>query len=105
MIRFLVSCSVATLMVLPVCVAAEPSAQKPAWTSPNSCRVLLNVDSRGRRRSNSPASVELDFQAFLPGDQKFDEQTVEVVAFDESGRAKVFDSARQDRDLLLVLTG
>ena len=49
------------------------------WTSPNRFRVLLKVDPRGRKRSNSPASVEIDFQEIIAqsgGAGTFDEHTV-----------------------------
>src|SRR5688500_5656673 len=45
--------------------------------------VRVSVDPRGRVRSNSPVSVEVDFQHILAGqgdDGTFDDNTVEVVA-------------------------
>ncbi|MEX2138549.1 MAG: VCBS repeat-containing protein [Pirellulales bacterium] len=92
--RFLVSCIVASGMAVtlpPLRALAQSPLRDPEWTSPNRFRVRLHVDSGDRRRSNSPASVELDFQALLPRDRKFDEQTIEVVAIDDTGRAKVFN--------------
>src|SRR2546422_133083 len=63
--------------------SAESSPAALAWPSANRFRVLLSVDARGRPRSNSPASVEMDFQQAL-GEQgargSFDEHSVEIVA-------------------------
>jgi hypothetical protein len=64
-------------------VPAAPVTAQPAWTSAEHYRVLLTVDTRGQKRSNSPASVDLDFQralAELGASGKFDENTVKVEA-------------------------
>ena len=87
---------VAIAAALPTwCIAAQIVPADPAWTSTNRYRVPLTVDARDRRRSNSPASVEIDFQSLLPDGQEFDEHTVEVVALDLAGQPKVFDDSRR----------
>jgi len=78
------------------------SQSKPEWTSPCRFRTILTVDARDRRRSYSPASVEVDFQAHLVGDQRFDQGTVEIIALDEAGRPKVFDESRPEAERWLV---
>ena len=50
-------------------LAAPAQGAQPAWKSPNRCRLLLTVDSRGVTRSNSPASVDVNFVRAL-ADQK-----------------------------------
>src|SRR5688500_17813419 len=60
-------------------------------TTLNRYFIRVHVDPRGRARSNSPVSVEVDFQQALArqGDAgTFDESTVEVVAVDPSGRPR-----------------
>src|SRR6186713_54985 len=76
--------------------AVEPatSVQNPEWTAPQHFRVVLAVDARGRKRSHSPAAVEIDFQSLLGKGQVFDEESVEVVALDEQGRPRSFDGTR-----------
>ena len=78
---------------------------EPAWTSPCRYRLLLQVDPRGRSRSGSPASVQVDLVKLLsareiPG--SFDEHTIEVVAYDSFGTPAVFDASRDgyERHLL-----
>ena len=69
----------------------------PEWTSQNGYRVLLTVDSRGRKRCKSPASVNLDFPqalADMGASGAFDQDTIEVVGYDSSGRPKVYDDSR-----------
>lgn len=75
------------------------------WKSPNRHRLLLKVDSRGVSRSNSPAAVDVDFTKALADAEiagTFDEHTIEVIAHDSSGAARVFDASRvgQERYLL-----
>ena len=75
------------------------------WTSENDYRVLLDVDARGRTRSHSPASVEIDFVKALAeagGRGALDESTLEVIALDAAGRPRVYDktSAGSDAGLL-----
>jgi len=87
--------------------ATAPAAPQPAlaWSSPNRQRIVLRVDSRRPRRSNSIASVDIDFAAELKarGTQgTFDPHTIEVVAYDATGRPRIHDAARKadDRHLL-----
>src|SRR5262245_47150991 len=85
--------------------SSAPAAGPPlAWTSPDRYRVLLEVDPRGVRRSHSPARVDLDLAAELSARGErgiLGEDTIEVVAYDDDGRPRVFDRARGgDRALL-----
>jgi hypothetical protein len=62
---------------------AELAQAESGWHGANGFRVLLTVDARGRPRSNSPASVEFDFQQALREQGargNFDEHSVEVVS-------------------------
>jgi len=76
------------LIIAVACFAEpelRPAVASPAWTSPNGFRLLVAVDARGRQRSDSPASLTVDFQQLLrahnaPG--VFDEDTIEVVPLD-----------------------
>jgi len=97
--------------VAAVLLAGAPAAsgESPAaawqWTSPCRYRIRLTVDPRGGTRSNSPASVELDFQQALaargaPGE--FDADTIEVVGHDASARPRVFDASRPARQRHLL---
>ena len=77
----------------------------PEWKSQNHCRVLLTVDSRGRKRCKSPASVNLDFPEALEdmgASGAFDEDTIEVVAYDSSGRPGVYDGSRPGHEKHLL---
>ena len=92
-------------LVTDTTLASQPSAANPLWTSPNRYRVLLSVDARGHAPSNSPASVDIDFQKVLLDQGSsgfFDENTIEVLACTESGQPKAFDQSRNghERDLL-----
>src|SRR5262245_2651756 len=81
---------IAGLLVAPGGMPASPPA--PPWSSPARCRVLLRVDARGQSRSNSPASVELDFQRRLSDlgiRGRFDEDTLEIAALDVAGRPRI----------------
>ena len=56
--------------------------------------MLLSVDAEGAKRSNSPASVDINFAALLKqmkAKGSFDESTIEVLAYDSSGKPLVFD--------------
>ena len=67
------------------------------WRSPNQYRLMLEVDTDGHERSNSPASVEVDFANLLADAGEagtFDEHTIEVMAYDESGKLRAFDASR-----------
>ena len=73
--------------------------------SPNRYHVELTVDSRGLTRSNSPASVDLDFAKALEnqgGSGRFDQHTIEVFAYDSSGKPVVFDAARRGYERYLL---
>ena len=77
---------------------SQAAAANPLWASPNRYRTRLTVDPRGRTRSNSPASVDVDFQKALARENSsgvFDESTIEVVAYTESGEPHLFDSSRE----------
>ena len=54
-------------ILLSTTLQATPAApaRGPAWTSPNGFRILLAVDTRNVDRSNSPASVDIDFAKAL----------------------------------------
>src|SRR5258706_2428831 len=77
--------ALAALFLVPNARAEEPRVAAD-WASTNHYRLLLDVGAKGtRKRSNSPASVDIDFQRILssrgvPG--KFDESTIEVVALE-----------------------
>lgn len=74
--------AVAALLFLAVEARTERAQSSPGWTSPNHFRVLLGVEHGGRKRSNSPASIDLDFQEMLNARGRsgtFDENTIEVV--------------------------
>jgi hypothetical protein len=63
--------------------SARPASltRTPAWTSPDHYRVLLQVVPQARKRSHSPASIEIDFQQILRDRSQtglFDEDAVEV---------------------------
>jgi len=73
------------------------SAAELPWRSPNRYRLLLQVDCRGVSRSNSPASVDVDFARILSDNGirgTFDEHTIEVIAYDGLGAAKAYDVTR-----------
>jgi hypothetical protein len=77
----------------------------PAWSSPQRYRFLLEVDPLGRKRSNSPASVEIDFTAALRdlgGSGTLDESTIEVIACDGSGAPQPFDAGRPGAERYLL---
>ena len=88
------------LLTLPTTVHAVP-----AWTSPNRCRLLLNVTISGAGGSCSPASCNLDFQQLLdnigaPG--TFDQDTIEVVAYDALGQPVTYDASRSGYERYLL---
>jgi len=77
----------------------------PEWSSVDQFRVVLSVDSRGRKRSHSPASVDLDFAKALfdakaSGD--FDESSIEVIAYDTAGKPRVYDASRKADEKFLL---
>lgn len=65
--------------------AAHAGAQPVAatfWNFANQFRLSLTIDARGRRRSNTPVAVEVDFQELLAAQNvrgSFDKHTVEVI--------------------------
>jgi hypothetical protein len=78
---------------------------EPPWRSPNKYRLLLSVDDRRTHRSNSPASVNVDFVKALSDmgiSGTFDEHTIEVIVYDSSGSPKVFDSPRDGYERYLL---
>ena len=86
-------------------VIHSPVEAVPAWTSPNQYRVLLTVDPRVAMRRKSPAAVDIYFQDILASKGTsgvFDENTIEVIAYDFSGQPKVFDSTRTGYEQYLL---
>ena len=82
----------AALVLMP----AEPVAAAVTWTSPNHYRILFTVDHRGKTRRNSPASVDINFVQYLASKGvagTFDENTIEVMAYNASGQPILFDNA------------
>jgi hypothetical protein len=102
LLRFIALAAVLPLAPPTPRACAQSNPPPVPWTSPNQYRLILNVDARDRQRSNSPASIEIDFQSHLPRGQEFDEHTIEVVALVETGRAKVFDNSQPENDRTLV---
>jgi len=93
--------------VLVACLLQVSAAYADAlpWTSSNKYRVLLKVDTRGIDRSNSPASMEIDFPKALEsmGDKEtFDQSTIEVVAYDSTGKPRIYDASRGKDDRYLL---
>jgi len=86
-------------------LAAPTLGMDLPWRSPDNYRLLLEVDCRGVSRSNSPATVDVDFARAL-SDQgisgTFDEHTVEVIAYDRSGVPRVFDASRDGYERYLL---
>lgn len=75
------------------------------WISPMKYRLILDVDPRGIARSSSPCSVNVDFAKALSDKgiaEKFDEHTIEVVAYDSSGTPKTFDGSRKGYERYLL---
>ena len=102
------------LLTTAACLAAaEPAlgsdvpalGSDPAWKSPCNYRLLLKVDCRGVSRSNSPAAVDVDFAGALSArgiSGTFDEDTIEVIAYDSSGVPKIFDASRPGYERYLL---
>jgi hypothetical protein len=85
------------IALLVALLAAPPATPPPAWASPNRYRVLLRVDPRRAKRTNSVGSVRLDLAAELLARGATgapDPQSIEVVAYDTAGRPRVWDDAR-----------
>jgi hypothetical protein len=86
-------------------IGAAQAAAELEWVSPNRYRVLLTVNSRDIKRSNSPAKADIDFPKALKdagGRGDFDGNTIEVVAYDSSGKPRTFDSSQDGYEKLLV---
>ena len=86
-------------------LAATALSMEPPWRSPNKHRLLLSVEARRSHRSNSPASVNIDFVKALSDmviSGTFDEHTIEVIAYDPSGSPKVFDNSRDRYERYLL---
>jgi FG-GAP-like repeat/Dockerin type I domain len=80
-------------------------AAVPSWTSPDHYRLLITVNPRGVTRSNSPATVDLNFaQALVDqgGAGTFDPNTVEVIAYDANGNPVVYDASRSGYEQYLL---
>jgi hypothetical protein len=77
----------------------------PKWISPCHYRILLSVDPRGVKRSHSPASIDLDLSAELAaqgGTGRFDESSIEMVAYDSAGEPVVYDASRNSYERHLL---
>lgn len=86
--------ALAVLTAAPPAQAPEQAGAGLPWLLPQRHRVLLRVDMRGRARSRSVASVELDLaRERAGGSPSVDPHTIEVVGYDERGRPHVFDDA------------
>lgn len=97
--------TIALAFVSYLLAGAEQAGGEPAWVSPNHYRILLQVDPRGVARSHSPASVDVDFVQALAdqgGSGTFDENTLEVVAYDGAGAARVYDASRSGYERYLL---
>jgi hypothetical protein len=97
--KTLIFAATAFMVALPLLAAdIGQKATDQAWTSANRYRVLLTVKPDGRRRSYSPARVEVNFQSMLDDGQAFDPNTLEIVALDSAGRPKTFDRSLPNRN-------
>jgi hypothetical protein len=77
------------------------------WTLPNRrYRLLLKVDPGGQKRSNSPtAPLRIDFKRELQklgSKGRFDDQTIEIVTYDRSGKPMVFDKTKKGYERYLL---
>jgi hypothetical protein len=90
-------------IVLALLLIAATSFAAQLWVSPDHFRTLLTVDpkhtsfSRGVNGIHSPTSVEIDFAQLIAaqgGVGTFDEDTIEVIAYDSAGQPKVYDATR-----------
>jgi len=87
--------------------ACSARAVPPEWSSPNRFRILLSADPKGVvPRSHSPtAPLRLDFQAHLRNlgaAGRFDEHTVEAMAYDAQGKPQVYDASRSGYERYLL---
>ena len=117
-----------TVAVLFVLVLPAFSAELP-WRSPNKYRFILKVDPvrkdssfvvpatekesrlsngidpKDIQRSNSPASVDIDFAKALYDmgiSGTFDEHTIEVIGYDNSASPRMFDNSRDGYERYLL---
>lgn len=84
-----------SIVLLGFCASAVLATAQ--WSSPDRYRVLMNVNTMGVTRRNSPAAVDIDFQQLVSSTGSggvFDPDTIEVVAYSASGVPKVFDATR-----------
>jgi hypothetical protein len=75
------------------------------WDSPDRYRIAVTVNPGTITRSNSPASVDIYFQQLLTNLAEigtFNQFTVEVMAYDSSGKPIVYDSSRTGYEQYLV---
>src|SRR6187431_1520072 len=73
-------------IILAIAAAPSEAAETPQWSTYHRHRVLLEVDMKGRERSNSPAQVELDLQSSLGKGRALDEDSIMVIGFDAAGK-------------------
>jgi hypothetical protein len=95
--------SSAVLVLAQVFIVAPAFGDELPWSSPCKYRLLLDVDvdadvdPRAHDRSNSPASVDVDFVKLLSDRGiagRIDQRTIEVMAYDDFGSRAVFDKSR-----------
>ena len=89
--------------VWPV-LAAQAGGPNLQWVSPDHYRVLLTVDAKGVRK-NSPASVDIDLPAALAGigvKGTVDQDTIEVIGYDQTGKPRAFDTVRKGYEQYLL---
>src|SRR5687768_9412562 len=68
-----------------------------SWPSPDHYRVFLTANPGGASGGRIPASVNVNFQQILATQgvaQRWDPDSVEVIAYDALGDAKIFDASR-----------
>ena len=88
----LIILAIAAFCLMP----AEPVAAAVTWTSPNHYRILFTINHMGKIRRNSPASFDINFVQYLANKgvtETFDENTIEVFAYNASGQPVLFDNA------------
>ncbi|HEV7502755.1 MAG TPA: VCBS repeat-containing protein, partial [Vicinamibacteria bacterium] len=94
------------MIALAVGLALAAAAGPPVeWSSPAHFRLLVTVDPGPGHRSNAPTVLDVDFAAELRvrgASGVFDEATVEVIAYDDAGRPRVFDVRRAGRERFLL---
>lgn len=88
-----------------VAQTAGAVAAVPEWNSPCRYRALVTVNPRRVPRTMSPATVDIDPQAIiasLGGKGTFDPDTVEVIAYDSSGKPRVIAPSREGYEKYLL---